>query len=723
MAQSSRNSGIFSFEISANNTYHLQNTTFGNLTAKLTVLGSRPVQYNFPSMCFPEVGTFELQASFGNALTNTTRLTFYTTVQNAIEGLEHNISGCMSSVCYLKVNSSIAIEIEVSQGTNLTCVWTFSNGFESRDTPYLAQNVTEGINSSRMFHFRERGNIAITYTVFNYVSRSSKTLDIRVQQWIIGLNVSLCFDPLTHAYKDALTCFRVTTKEGDALRFGWDFGDSNSEDKEDRALGHVYRQTGDFSVVVTGYNKISLEVKEINIIVVPSPLSMQAPTIVAANTNVRVFCNLTWPYDSANNFYQRFNLSGQPGTDVPSAPLLQINFGDGQSAKVNSTVGYLDHRYSRKIDTPYKPSCRVDGFPSLNVHQPIEIWSINSVQGVSITTNCGLQILVGQTCVFTAAVVSGDKLSFRWAVTDSKTISSKASFSYVFLYNGSVTVSLNVSNEVSSLEGNRRVSVLLLHPETKSLYLSVITSSYSMFARTAMIIPMSSIPSTKETISSSKTVFSSDVLRHFSRSRVDSSLSTVRSTVALYSTVTQAKLIATVTLQDFRSATERLPSLESPFKTIASLGTLVVSQALPRIIESYITSSSEVVLPAVSPQLIFPKYGIADQELEFIVLNVLESQFHFLWSWGDGSSSEQRPSLTHHKFSTPGSYHVTVKVYNSSYHVILAGHVVIQDNLVDIRVKEISSLGEGYMCLEFTVYSGGNVTYLVSFGDGSGKKH
>ena len=172
-----------------------------------------------------------------------------------------------------------------------------------------------------------------------------------------------------------------------------------------------------------------------------------------------------------------------------------------------------------------------------------------------------------------------------------------------------------------------------------------------------------------------------------------------------------------------------LPTLEDKFQKTSSddvsfqatVIQITFSSALRATETSKISSIGRKNLKHI-PQLKIPKFGIVNQELEFFVSNVFINQFRFLWSWGDGSAIEERPRLAHYKFSSPGLYHVTVKMFNSSYHVILNSSIVIQDITLYLHVWELSFLGENNLYLEFVITQGQNVEYSVNFGDGSGKK-
>ena len=115
--------------------------------------------------------------------------------------------------------------------------------------------------------------------------------------------------------------------------------------------------------------------------------------------------------------------------------------------------------------------------------------------------------------------------------------------------------------------------------------------------------------------------------------------------------------------------------------------------------------------------------GLVGQAIVFSVENFTNPHLlHFMWNWGDRSSSEKAGSTLSHTFHHPGKYFITVNITSAVDNVVLAGHVSIQHRLSDLRIRHLAVMSSNLLLLEFEILQGDNVTYSLEYGDDSGEK-
>ena len=167
-----------------------------------------------------------------------------------------------------------------------------------------------------------------------------------------------------------------------------------------------------------------------------------------------------------------------------------------------------------------------------------------------------------------------------------------------------------------------------------------------------------------------------------------------------------------------------LPSFNSVISSYSTYNAEAVTSIRPSVTvyksssvdQHQVTSLEDVTLRHAS-------VGLVGQAIVFSVEHFTNPHLlHFMWNWGDRSSSEKAGSTLSHTFHHPGQYFITVNITSAVDNVVLAGHVSIQHRLSDLRIRHLAVMSSNLLLLEFEILQGDNVTYSLEYGDDTGEK-
>ena len=649
-----------------------------NVSFSLNARGSvpRPTSVLVPGI--PKVGVYILEVALENEVTP-----FPVVFQSLVVVQNPVVSMNCRDQYYIALDTSAEIEAQVVNGTNVTCKWqvTASN-FEFVDAPHARSRLTEGSNCSLVKNFTRKGSTDIVLLAYNMVSSRRCKIAASVRETIAGLTPFLVC--AAFAYQKAFTIMNASVVYGDHVRLSWIFSKSNWSVKPlGTPVGHPFTDLGDGKVHITANNTASIEKVDFSFRIIPNPLQIQIPSIVATHMSVKVVCNLTWPGGSPAEFFRQHNLTGQRGTHIDPSQAFMIFFGDGSSDQSNTGVFY--HTFKNGLRNN-KVLCLLKN--NYEINTSLFILTLDPVVGLKVQSNCSSYVLVHQSCSFKAHVSKGNKLQYNWSLVEpsvNRSFSDKE-FTYQFSALGLANLSLTVTNDVSSGQTCTLLNVVLYVP-------SEVTS----------IVPTSS------TLSSSRLLSASAYSGMDTRTIETSS-------VSLYSEM-DTRAIETPSVSLYSGIDTRATETSS----VSSYSRLDASTPTPS--PTVHSKSLSVAFPDIyKTGLRYPSFGVVGQMILFYVVNVKVSAVRYSWRWGDGLTSEYSHAAANHTYTEPGRYSFSVKISTTDSHVMLYGHVTVQFSIKGIQVEGVSLESGQVLRLRFKVAQGTNVSYSVNFGDGTGKQ-
>ena len=135
------------------------------------------------------------------------------------------------------------------------------------------------------------------------------------------------------------------------------------------------------------------------------------------------------------------------------------------------------------------------------------------------------------------------------------------------------------------------------------------------------------------------------------------------------------------------------------------------------------TSSSPHIVPSLKDaKLLHAPRGLVGEAIAFSVAHMEKAHlFRFVWNWNDQSPLEDAGASSTHIFVAPGQYNISVNISSGISHLVLSGLVTVQYAPTRLQIRDIALKSSNVLILEFEILQGNNVTYLVDFGDYSGK--
>ena len=179
------------------------------------------------------------------------------------------------------------------------------------------------------------------------------------------------------------------------------------------------------------------------------------------------------------------------------------------------------------------------------------------------------------------------------------------------------------------------------------------------------------------------------------------------------------------TIHFLQSATNATPSLTSysshSSRTSQTSHTSYTSSTkYPSVIST--SSSPHVVASLKDAELLHAPRGLVGEPIAFSVAHVEKAHlFRFAWNWNDQSPLEDAGKSSTHIFIAPGQYNISVNISSGVSQVVLSGLVTVQYAPTKLHIRDIALGLSNLLILEFEILQGNNVTYLVDFGDYSGK--
>ena len=560
---------------------------------------------------------------------------------------------------FIEVNTTKNITATVEQGTNVTCEWYIPNSsLTVHQSPYLKNNKT---TEGGVFQY-----IALySYLGHVYVKVTASNLVSQKSEDII-LSVRQPIKGLraslchaAFAFEKAETCFVSDATQGTEVGCTWEFGPDDYTAREmGKTVSRVFTSESQTNFTLHCYNRISRSSVPHSIQVIPNPLSINAPMNVQAGVPVKITCQVNWPGGIPALFFEQQGVKGMRGSDIVADPLLTLR----ASGYSNSSKGNVTmfQSFSRAPYRRHKITCKSVGYPDLNIDH--ELKAIYSVKGINISSDCALQAEIGTKCVFYVQLFRGDFPVFTWKIRESD------NYSTVSVYKGKKITHRFVNTGIANITVNASNDVSF---RTKTVQVFV----YSTHTHSTTVTESPPLP-----------VYQSSTLST-TTSLLLPSFNSVISSYSTYSAEAVTSIRPSVTVYKSSSVDRhQVTSLEDVTLRHASVG--LVGQAIVFSVEHF-----------TNPHLL-----------------------HFMWNWGDRSSSEKAGSTLSHTFHHPGQYFITVNITSAVDNVVLAGHVSIQHRLSDLRIRHLAVMSSNLLLLEFEILQGDNVTYSLEYGDDSGEK-
>ena len=397
-----------------------------NVTYRVRAIAAQAVSFvTVQQYALP--GVYRLQVHLSNLLTSSLSLApQLVTVQRAVSTIRPSYPGGFRFFG-AQVNGVVEMFVNVSVASNLTISWTLVNSSAvlqvkdySKDLP--GPFFLDGFNHS----FSALGEYEILVKASNNVSSANTTVIVKVQSKMSDLQLSLT-SPGSLIYKGAPIKFNASVANGGDVNFAWRFGDRpRTAFNSNNSITHRFSQTGPHNVTVTASNLASNLHATLEVNVLES-VSMAVPSWTVSNTLVNFTCNLTGPFGSSQYFYW--------------------DYGDGTK---EDGVGkaHVQHKYVR--GGTYKISCRIKSDVLLN--SSAEIVVEEPVTGLRLKNISGVEL--NETQTFTALTTTGNQLTYVWYVKSQSvvflSVCSQSTIDYRFNMTGLYSVSVNVSNSLSS---------------------------------------------------------------------------------------------------------------------------------------------------------------------------------------------------------------------------------------------------------------------------------
>ncbi|XP_048575421.1 uncharacterized protein LOC5516858 isoform X2 [Nematostella vectensis] len=450
--------------------------------------------------------------------------------------------------------------VSVSNGTNLTCVWTLPNK-EVVITPYN-DSASDGILTSLNVTFDIKGSFLVKVRVFNLVSQRLLKHEVTVRTRVTGVQAFLCH--ATFAYLQAVTCYNTSFVKGEHMNYYWNFANPrNIVSTKETIAEHTYNKTGNSTVMLYAGNRATFEMVNISTKVIPNPLKIFVAPFIEANKPQVVRCQAVWPGGSPSAFFNQSDAHGK-GTNVENDPGVTIDLGTGRTVRLESGRNYTMQSYARKLQPGYTIRCNATNHPELNY--AIVTKAIAAVKDVTLQSNCEREVTLDSSCSFEGQYKEGDLVSCNWLINDSKNATrySDCSVRHEFNYNGTVYIMVNISNPVSWMSENITINV---------------TKDSQTVAQSS-----TTLPAPTPTFTSS-TIFSTTASINFSSSLRQTSLPTLVFSSTGSALLSSNSNSATPTTSVLPSSTVNLPhmknfTLRCPF--VAHVGENVTLDILPR---------------------------------------------------------------------------------------------------------------------------------------------
>ena len=410
------------------------------------------------------------------------------TIQRPVSGLKFNYKSV------IRINTSRSIGFELSRGTNSSCDWLLTGtevnikgsvNYTTESTNYKVQrndtnaDAFEGLGTSFQYPHDVPDDLTFLVNCSNKVSTLSENVTISVRRNIWDFNASLRF--ASFAYTPAQT-YWTSRAYGDHVGYKW------------LIENEVYRtakvqmefQSGSLPgnkmpVNVTAWNVVSKQKKVISLDVLKNPLSIQflPDLIVASGENISIGPILNWsPYPNGTALYTDYgiNISNYLQKFI-EFPTFRVKIDDSLISGNISNGTLLTYKFAMAGSESAWHEVYIEAVGHPEMNREIEVQVLDRVAGLEIDSRCSNQVIIGETCTFTAKF-GGSDVVCDWTV-DSQTFQDTCqSRNHMFKELGNFTVIVNASNRISSQKAVYNVSVVPELPRSSTGRGYEITTTY-----------------------------------------------------------------------------------------------------------------------------------------------------------------------------------------------------------------------------------------------------
>ena len=426
-----------------------------NFSFRMQVHGSIFSKAFMNVSCAYTVGVYPLMVVIGNGILPThnrkqIKIQTEIAVQNRI------LNASTTNERYIAVNVSKNITVTIPQGTNITCEWrTWNSSSPTYQLPHMQKNnTTEGVSCSiELPAMAQVVSLPVHFTAFNLVSNCAINITVHVREIIEGLRIEKCHRG-SFAYENARLCLTTNVTRGTDVRCNWKFKKPKGiyvimKRNVGEKINPLLPLVGNSITVDCKNRLLEVATTTFQIKTIPSPLLVDAPRSVTVEENITINCRVSWPNGSTENFFEQQGLKGKNGTEIGQKPLLELSVPSLQLKRYgNGSV-----TYTFKVTRSQKVTCKAVHFPDLNMEYFIT--PMKPIAGVNIATECPSRFAVNTSCEFQVQITGGEKPHFQWSVSEKGggvNVVLKytgRTFNHRFRNLGKVSVSVNVSNEVS----------------------------------------------------------------------------------------------------------------------------------------------------------------------------------------------------------------------------------------------------------------------------------
>ena len=399
-----------------------QSQVISNLTYMINVIGSQASTLELSHQYFMS-GYYWAQVNFTDDLGNSVSPDIqHITVQDPLTEIEV-VYPKGYSFFGARTNEEVEITVNVSTNSNFELSWTDANS-----SVLLKQEILQILDNNSAIgqlkhNFSTVGLHVILVEAKNNVSIVDICVSVYVSDALPDFNVSVISSPV---YLGALTEFIVAV-DGSNVLFKWLFDDGEwTPYISNTSVQHSFSKTGNLNVTIIANNLAFSKTTHLNVTVL-HPLSITVPSQSVVGVAVNFSCSLLGSFSPHQFFFW--------------------DYGDGNTEK-GIHKKQVSHVYS--TGGTYNVSVKLQH--DVIVYQSTEIFVLEPVTGLSLDNFPGMELFDSKT--FVARTATGNNMTYEWYLQSTKTmtimICCNNSVEIFFNFTGSFTMSVNVSNSISS---------------------------------------------------------------------------------------------------------------------------------------------------------------------------------------------------------------------------------------------------------------------------------
>ena len=364
------------------------------------------------------VGTYVVQLNVTNDVTDAQTAEYTFVVLEAVAGV--SILSKLDPPDAVRINTLVTFNTLVMNGSDLSYAWSIDSN--------------TGSLSSFSFNFTAQKLYTVSVNVSNSASWVVETIQIYCLDEVPAFTLSVSgsnFQPTSQAAETGDTLdFSSSLASATFITFSWTL---NAVSSGATTFSHTFTAAGSYDIALNASNKISFSVSQITV-VIQDPISgltvSNCMNTFAINTDV----SLTATYIKGTNVTVDWDMESLPAASGDSTV---INYGTPGTYTVNATASNF---VGSKV-----VSCQIE------------------VQGKidNLNIDHSKYLFADFTVTFNVTGDYFDSASFSWSVSGNPTpvITTVPIWDYKFLTKGDYTVTVNVSNAVSSKEVSLTVTI------------------------------------------------------------------------------------------------------------------------------------------------------------------------------------------------------------------------------------------------------------------------